>query len=64
DKLASIHLSNTSDSCWIVNSEDYLHLNSQIYVLDINDLLICRLRYKHDHPLSGYFGQNWNLELI
>ena len=31
---------------------------------DSNDLCLCVLHYKHDHPLSGHFRQNWTLELV
>ena len=66
DSLASIHLSMSepSDSCWSIDSDGFLHLNDRIYVSDANDLQLHILRYKHDHLLSGHFGQNWTLELI
>jgi len=35
-----------------------------MYVPEADDLCLRVLRYKHDHPLSGHFGQNCTLELI
>ena len=66
DPLASIHLSTSesSTSCWSVDSDGFLHLDNCIYVPDSNDLCLRVLRYRHDHPLSGHFGQNWTLELV
>ena len=35
-----------------------------MYVPETDDLRLRVLRYKHDHPLLGHFGQNRTLELI
>ena len=65
DPLAAIHLSTKApDSRWSVDSDGFLRLDGCIYVPDSDDLHLQVLRYKHDHPLSGHFGQNWILELI
>ena len=66
DPLASIHLSTSesSTSCWSVDSNGFLHLDNHIYVPDSNDLYLCVLCYKHNHLLSRHFGQNQTLELI
>ncbi|KIK74108.1 hypothetical protein PAXRUDRAFT_73129, partial [Paxillus rubicundulus Ve08.2h10] len=64
DQVASAHMSDASDSRWTVDSEGYLCLDNRIYVPDANNLRLHVLRYKHDHPLSGHFGQNQTLELI
>src|SRR6266581_2122696 len=52
------------DSHWSINAEGLLRLDNHIYVPDSNDLRLRILRYKHDHPLSGHFGQNRTLELV
>ena len=35
-----------------------------MYIPKAEDLCLCVLRYKHDHPLLGHFSQNCTLELI
>ena len=35
-----------------------------MYVPEADDLHLRVLKYKHDHPLSGHFGQSHTLELI
>jgi hypothetical protein len=52
------------NSRWSIDSEGLLRLDNRIYVPDTNDLRLRILRHKHDHPLSGHFGQNRTLELI
>ena len=65
DPVVLSHKSDSSDSRWSMDSAGLLHLNDRIYVLDTNDLCHLRvLRYKHDHPLSGHFGQNRTFELV
>ena len=66
DSLASVHLSTSepSNSRWSIDSDGFLHLDDRIYVPDANDLQLHVLQYKHDHLLSGHFGQNRTLELI
>jgi len=63
DTLAAIHLNTDSDPRW-VTSEGLLYHDGRIYVPDANDLRLRVLRDKHDHPLSGHFGQNKTLALI
>jgi hypothetical protein len=66
DPLAAIHLSTSKspDSCWSIDTDGFLRLDGHIYVPDSNVLQLRVLQYKHDHPLSGHFGQNRTLELI
>jgi hypothetical protein len=66
DPLAAIHLSTSEspDSCWSIDTDGFLRLDGRIYIPDSNDLQLRVLQYKHDHPLSGHFGQNRTLELI
>src|SRR6266581_2849714 len=51
-------------SHWSIDAEGLLRLDNCIYVPDSNDLRLWILHYKHDHLLSGHFGQNWTLELV
>ena len=46
-----------TDSRWSLGADGLLRLDNRIYVPDANDLRLQILRYKHDHPLSGHFGQ-------
>jgi len=64
DPVALSHKSDSSDSRWSTDSAGLLRLDDRIYVPDTNDLRLRVLRYKHDHPLSGHFGQNCTLELV
>ena len=64
DPIAQTHLKDTSQPQWCVNNTGFLCLNDQIYVLDSDNLHLRVLRYKHDHPLAGHFGQNHTLELL
>src|SRR6266581_4304171 len=52
------------DSRWSIDAEGLLRLDNRIYVPDSNDLQLQILHYKHDHLLSGHFGQNRTLELV
>lgn len=49
---------------WSLGADGLLRLNDQIYILNHSDLRLQVLRYFHDHPLSGHFGQNQTLKLI
>ena len=64
DSIAQSHLLDTSDPRWSKDSARLLHLDDRIYVPDTNDLCLRVLRYKHNHPLAGHFGQNRTLELV
>ncbi|KIN99141.1 hypothetical protein M404DRAFT_30604 [Pisolithus tinctorius Marx 270] len=64
DPVSQIRLSDMSDPRWSVDDTSFLRLDGRIYVLDSNNLCLRVLHLKHDHPLSGHFGQNCTLELI
>jgi len=64
DPIAKAHLLDTLNPRWSTDETGYLHLNGRMYIPEADDLCLCVLRYKHDHPLSGHFGQNCTLELI
>jgi len=64
DPIAKAHLSDTSNPQWSTDETGYLRLDGRMYVPEANDLHLRILRYKHDHPLLGHFGQNCTLELI
>lgn len=49
---------------WSVDTDGYLRLDDRIYVPDADNLRLRVLQYKHDHILSGHFGQNKTLELV
>ncbi|KAF8623997.1 hypothetical protein AX17_007241 [Amanita inopinata Kibby_2008] len=63
DQFSAVHLSALSNP-WTLNPSGLLLRNNRIYVPDVNDLRLCILQYKHDHILSGHFGQNKTLALI
>jgi len=64
DPVTLSHKSNSSNSRWSTDSAGLLCLDDRIYVPDTNDLRLRVLCYKHNHPLSGHFGQNRTLELV
>jgi len=64
DPIAQIHLADLPDSCWSTDKVGFLRLDGRIYVPDLDDLRLRVLRYQHNHPLAGHFGQNQTLELI
>jgi hypothetical protein len=64
DPYASQLLANTLSPRWSKDAEGYLRCDGRIYVPEANDLRLRILRYHHDHPLAGHFGQNRTLELI
>ncbi|KAF8624365.1 hypothetical protein AX17_007150 [Amanita inopinata Kibby_2008] len=63
DPLSTVHLPTLSDP-WTLNPSGLLLRNNHIYVPNANDLQLRVLQYKHDHILSGHFGQNKTLALI
>ncbi len=66
DPSISTHFSTPipSDPHWSLGNDGLLRLDNHIYVPDSNDLWLHILRFKHDHPISGHFGQNRTLELV
>ena len=64
DPVTSAHLDNLPNSRWSLETDQLLRLDNRIYVPDVSDLRLRVLQYKHDHPLSGHFGQNKTLDLI
>jgi hypothetical protein len=52
------------DPRWSVDPEGFLRLDGRIYVPDTDDLRLRILQYKHDHPLSGHFGQSKTISLV
>ena len=49
---------------WSIDSKGFLLLDNEIYVPNTSDLRLQILQYKHDHPISGHFGQNQTMELV
>ena len=64
DPIAKAHLSDTSNPQWSTNETSYLCLDGCMYIPETDNLHLHVLRYKHDHPLLGHFGQNRTLKLI
>ena len=64
DPTAQTHLSDSLNPRWTTDVNSFLRLDGHIYVPKANDLCLRVLRYKHDHPLSGHFGQSCTLELV
>ena len=64
DPVTSAQLPHPSDPKWTLSGDGLLLLNDRIYILDVSDLRLHVLKHKHDHPISGHFGQNKTLELI
>ena len=58
DPITQAHVSDTTESQWSVDESGFLWLNQCIYILDIEDLHLRVLQNKHDHPISGHYGQN------
>ena len=46
---------------WKLDDDSLLQCDNRIYVPDANDLCLKVLQYKHDHILSGHYGQNKTL---
>lgn len=49
---------------WSTDDSGLLLLDNRIYILDVSDLRLCILRYKHDHPLAGHYSFNKTLKLV
>ena len=49
---------------WTMGLDGLLRLDGRIYVPNFGDLRLQILRFFHDHPLSGHFGQNRTLEAV
>ena len=64
DPLAQKHLTNSSDLRWMHTDNGFLRLNGWIYVPKANNLWLQVLQYKHNHILSGHFGQNKTMSLV
>jgi len=64
DPIASAQLPTPTQPHWSLDSDGFLRLDGRIYVPNSSDLQLQILQYKHDHPLSGHFGQNRTLELV
>ena len=63
DPITSAQLDSPSPR-WSINSEGFLLLDDKIYVPDTSDLRLQILQFKHDHPISGHFRQNWTMKLV
>ena len=64
DPIAQAHVSDTTESQWSVDESGFLRLDRRIYIPDVEDLRLRVLRNKHDHPISGHYGQNRTMDLI
>jgi len=64
DPIAQIHLADPPDSHWSADETGFLQLDGRIYIPDLDDLCLRVLRYRHNRPLAGHFGQNRTLELM
>ena len=54
--IAKAHLSDSSNPRWTTDKAGYLHLNGCMYIPKANDLCLCVLKYKHDHPVGVVNG--------
>ncbi len=63
DPIASLHLNSDSDPRWTTH-DGLLYHDSRIWVPDSGLLRVRVLRDKHDHPLSGHWGQNKTLAMV
>ena len=64
DPVAQRHIGITSDPRWTQYDDGFLRHGNQIYVPEAGNLRLRVLQYKHDHVLSGHFGQNKTLSII
>ena len=63
DESISAFLDNSHPN-WTLGDDGLLRHQGKIYVPEANDLRLRILQYKHDHILSGHFGQNKTLRLV
>src|ERR1700730_14414102 len=56
--------SNSTDPKWSMDDDGLLRKCRRIYVLDVNDLRLCVLHARPDHPLAGHFGQTKTMALV
>ena len=63
DNEATKHLNDT-DLRWTKLVDGLVRHDGRIYVPDTGNLQLRILQYKHDHPLSGHFGQNKTLASV
>src|SRR6202045_384967 len=56
--------SNSADPKWSMDDDGLLRECGRIYVPDVNDLRLCVLRVRHDHPLAGHFGRTKTMALV
>src|ERR1700731_2484302 len=61
--LEDLHL-NSADPKWSMDDDRLLREHGRIYVLDVNDLQLCVLCVRHDHPLTGHFGWTKTMALV
>lgn len=64
DPVSAEKIQLLTDPVWRTDSDGFLLQNNRIYVPDAKDLRLRILQYKHDHVLSGHFGQNKTLQLV
>ena len=64
DPIVQIHLSDTSHPHWSIDATGLLRLDGHIFVPKADDLHLRVLHFKHDHPLSGHYGQSRTLDLV
>src|ERR1700719_1159144 len=49
---------------WSLDDQQLLCYDNQIWIPDTNDLRLRILLNKHDHLLSGHYGQSKTMELV
>ena len=64
DPVTKSQLEKLSNRWTFSESDKLLRLNGRIYVPASPELRTRVLKFKHDHPLSGHFGQNKTMDLV
>lgn len=64
DSTAMEHLPTPTKTRWTTDDLGFLRHDNRIYVPDVSDLCLRILQDKHDHPISGHFGQTKTIELV